>query len=155
MRARDLAVPYPTVSVDTDAFQAARTLARERLPGLIVCDSDGRPYTVLPGSQVLRALVPSYVQEDPRLARAYDEKASDELTRGLAALTVGQVLHAMDDRMEPDELPIVDADATTIEIAAVMAQMHSPVVAVVQGDGVLGAVTVSRLLEALLPDEGA
>ena len=151
MRARDLAVPYPTVSVDTDALEAARTLARERLPGLIVCNSDGRPYTVLPGSQVLRALVPSYIQEDPPLARAYDEKASDELTRNLASMTVGDVLRAMDDRIEPDEIPVVDQDATTIEIAAVMAQMHSPVVAVLAGDEVLGAVTGSRLLDALLP----
>jgi len=32
----------------------------------------GRPYTVLPGSQVLRFIVPSYVQEDPALARAHE-----------------------------------------------------------------------------------
>src|SRR4051794_10621901 len=53
MRARDLAEPFPTVSVDTDAVEAARRMAAEGRPGLIVCHRDGRPYTVLPGSQVL------------------------------------------------------------------------------------------------------
>ncbi len=36
-----------------------------------------------------------------------------------------------------DELPVVDAEATTLEVAAVMARMHSPLVAVVDDDGVV------------------
>ncbi len=79
MRARDLAEEYPTVSLDDDALDAARAMAGSRLPGLIVLGEKGDPYTVLPGSQVLRFLIPSYVQSDPALARAYGEKASDEL----------------------------------------------------------------------------
>jgi len=47
---------------------------------------------------------------------------------------------------DADELPVVDPDATTIEVAAVMARMHSPVAAVVDGGRVLGAITVSQLL---------
>ena len=48
---------------------------------------------------------------------------------------------------------MVDRGATTLEIAAVMARMHSPLVAVVDEDErVIGAVTVSRLLEHLFPD---
>ena len=49
---------------------------------------------------------------------------------------------------------MVDRDATPLEVAAVMARMHSPLVAVVDGDGhgeVIGAITVSRLLDHLLP----
>ncbi|MBA2770353.1 MAG: CBS domain-containing protein [Sporichthyaceae bacterium] len=148
MRARDLAEDFPTVSLDTVALEAARMLSRERLPGLIVCDSEGRPYTVLPGSQVLRFLVPRYVQDDPRLARVYDEKASDALCAKLTDTTVRDLLP---DKRDVDEIPVVDHDATTIEVAAVMARMHSPVVAVVEGDQVLGAITVRRLLDHLLP----
>jgi CBS domain-containing protein len=137
------------VSLDTDAMVAARLLAGQRLPGLIVLGDDGRPYTVLPGSQVLRFVVPRYVQDEPTLARVYDEKASDELCRALTRSTVKDLLPA---KRDVDEIPIVDSDATTIEIAAVMAQVHSPIVAVVDDDGVvLGAVTVSRLLDHLLP----
>jgi CBS domain-containing protein len=148
MRARDLAQEVPTVSVESDAFEAARILATERLPGLIVTDPDGRPYTVLPGSQVLRFIVPRYVQDDPPLARVYDEKASDELCAKLSDSTVRDLLP---EKHDLDEIPIVDPDATIIEMAAVMARMHSPVVAVVEGDTILGAVSVRRLLDHLLP----
>ena len=43
MRARELARPFPMVFPDTDALDAARAMAAERLPGLIVCGDDGRP----------------------------------------------------------------------------------------------------------------
>lgn len=155
MRARDLAIDFPTVSVETDGLEAARLIARERLPGLIVCDGEGLPFTVLPGSQVLRFVVPQYVQDDPPLARAYDEQASDEVTRRLGGTTVGDLLKIRSGSRDPDELPIIDGDATTIEIAAVMARMHSPLVAVVEGDRVLGAVTAGLLLGTLLPTEDA
>ncbi len=149
MRARQFAEPYPTVGLDSDAMEAAQMMAGQRLPGLIVCDDKGHPYAVMPGSQVLRFVVPMYVQDDPGLARVYDEKAADELSAKLAGRTVRELLPR---RPDVDEIPIVDHDATMIEVAAVMAQMHSPVVAVVDGSEVIGAITVSRLLAYLLPD---
>ena len=147
MLARDLAEPYPTVTLDSDALDAARTLAEQRLPGLIVLDEDGRPYTVLPGSQVLRFVVPTYVQDDPALARAYDEKSADELCGKLASRQVREVLPPRKDLLD---LPIVAPDATAIEVAAVMAGLRSPVVAVVDGSTLLGAIRLNRLLEHLL-----
>ncbi len=149
MRARELSEPYPTVALDSQAVEAAMAMAGQRLPGLIVCDEDGHPYTVLPGSQVLRFLIPRYVQDDPALARVFGEKASDEMWGKLSSSTVRDVLPP---KQDVDELPIVDGDATTIEVAAVMARMHSPVVAVVEGGEVLGAITVSRLLAHLVPE---
>ena len=41
MRARDLAEPFPTVSLSTQALAAARMIGEARLPGLIVCEEDG------------------------------------------------------------------------------------------------------------------
>jgi len=149
MRARDLVEPFPTVDLDTDALQVARMMGTHGLPGLIVCDGDGTPYTVLPGSEVLRFVIPRFVQDDPALSRAYDEKTSDELVGTLAGKTVRDMLPP---RQDVDELPVVDHDATTIEVAAVMARMHSPVVAVINGTQLLGAITVSRLLAHWIPD---
>ncbi len=149
MRAGDLAEPFPTVGLSTEALTAARTIGEQRLPGLIVCDDDGAPYTVLGGSQVLRFMIPQYVQDDPALARVYDEDASDRLLGRLSHSTVADLLPRRQDR---DDLPVVEADATTLEVAALMAQLHSPVVAVVADGRVLGAVTVSRLFEHLFPD---
>ena len=45
---------------------------------------------------------------------------------------------------------MVAADATSIEIAAVMAGQRSPIVAVMDGSRFVGAVMVSALLEHLL-----
>lgn len=148
MRARDLAVPLPTVSLDDDAMTAARLMAADRSPGIIVCDAHNRPETILPVSQVLSFLIPQYVQDQPALAHAFDERASDDLRHRLTAHTVRDVLQQ---RSQRQELPVVDAEATSIEVAAVMARMHSPVVAVVDADGAsLGGITVADLLTHLL-----
>ena len=149
MRAGDLAEPFPTVALSTQALTAARMIGEARLPGLIVCEDDGSPHTVLGGSQVLRFMIPQYIQDDPALARVYDEVSSEKLLGRLSDRTVSDLLPKRQDR---DDLPVVDADATTVEIAAVMARLHSPLVAVLRGRRVTGAVTVSRLFEHLFPD---
>lgn len=148
MRARDLAEAFPTVPLASDAMHAAQAMAQAHKPGLIVVDDRGRPHAVLGGSQVLRFVIPNYVQEDPQLARALDADAADELCRRLEGTSVKEVLP---ERQVLDELPVVDGDATALEMAAVMARMHSPLVAVVENEKVIGAVTVSRLLDYLLP----
>jgi CBS domain-containing protein len=148
VRARDLVELFPTVTVDTPAVEAARLLAGQNLPGLIVVDERGRPVTILPGTQVLRMAVPRYCQDDPALARVVDEAAADLFLRELGERTVAECLPA-----ERRELPVVDPDATVLEIAAVMARMRSPLVAVM-GRGsqaeLLGAVTLDTLLDRML-----
>ncbi len=59
MRARELAEWFSIVSLTTDALTAARTMVDQRHPGLIVCDGDGQPHTVLPGTQVLKFMIPT------------------------------------------------------------------------------------------------
>ncbi|GAA5019244.1 CBS domain-containing protein [Actinopolymorpha pittospori] len=146
MRARDLAADYPTVRVDSAAIEAARLLAGENLPGLVVVDHRGRPVTVLPGTQVLRLGVPAYCQEDPALARVVDEAHADVFLRELADRTVAECLPE-----RPRELPVVDSDATVLEIAALMARTRSPLVAVVDVSGSLsGVVTLDALLDRML-----
>jgi CBS domain-containing protein len=146
MRARDLATLLPTVRMDTSAMDAARLLAGQNLPGLIVVDDIGRPATVLPGTQVLRMAIPAYCQDDPALARVIDEAAADVFLRGIAERTVAELLPR-----ERRELPVVDPDATVLEIAAVMARAHSPLVAVADEHGpLLGAITLDALLDRML-----
>jgi CBS domain-containing protein len=150
MRAGEIAEPYPLVGLDTPAVEAARLIADRRLPGLIVLDDSDHPHAILPGSQVLRFLIPAYIQDDPSLANVIDERHADRLSDALVGKTVRQLLPP-----RRDELPVVAADDTALEIAAMMARWRSPVVAVVAGPKgkgeVLGAVTVSRLLDYLLP----
>ncbi len=65
MHADDIPEDFPVVSIDCGALDAARLLAEHLLPGIVVTDSAGKPYAVLPASQVVRFIVPRYVQDDP------------------------------------------------------------------------------------------
>jgi CBS domain-containing protein len=137
-----MAEEFPVVSLDSDALEAVEMLAYRRLPGLIVTSADGSPYTVLPASQVVRFLVPSYVQDDPSLARVIDESLADRVADKLTGVAVRKLLPS-----EPTELPVVNHDDTILEIAAIMARLRSPLVAVVKDREIIGAITASRLLE--------
>lgn len=146
MRARDLAAPYPAVPMTAPAVDAARLLAQQNLPGLLVVDESGTAVAVLPGTQVLRMALPAYCVEDPTLARVVDEGAADVFIRGLDGRTVRDCLH--DDHRE---LPIVDPDATVLEIASLMASTGTPLVAVVdENRHVLGAVTLDVLMDRVV-----
>ena len=153
MLAAELARHYPTVSLGTDALEAARILADARLPGLIVLDDDGQPYTVLPGSQVLRFIVPGYVQEDPSLARVYDERGGAEAcVSKLDGHTVKELLPPKEKRYE---LPRVSGDATVIECAAMMARLRTPLLLVSDEDTIHGVITASHLLDVILSASGS
>jgi CBS domain-containing protein len=152
VRARDLAQDLPTVSPADPALTAARLIAARRLPGIAVVDAGGRPVAVLPASQVLRAVVPRYVQEDPALARVVDEAGADRLcVEGLADQRVDDLLPSARHRVE---LAGVDGDATVLECAAVMARLRSPLLVVVEDGRVRGLLTAAHLLEVLLPADG-
>ncbi|MFI2432674.1 CBS domain-containing protein [Streptomyces sp. NPDC018693] len=149
MRARDLAVEYETVGVDTDAMEAARLMAEQRLPALLVLDEDGAPKAILPASQMIKILVPPYVIDDPTLAAVVDERHADRLCQTLAGRKVRDCLS----RSLPAP-PVAEPDATALEVAALMAQVRSPLVAVADrdkaGQRLLGVITAAHLLERLL-----
>ena len=146
MRARALAAPYPTVPVTAPALEAARLLAQQNLPGLLVVDESGSPHAVLPGTRVVRMALPTYCVEDPSLARVVDEAAADLFIRGLDGRTVLDCL-----QHDRRKLPVVNPDATILEIASLMASTGTPLVAVVDADRqVLGAVTLDVLMDRVV-----
>ncbi|WP_158853910.1 CBS domain-containing protein [Saccharothrix deserti] len=152
MRARDLAEDYPLVQLTDDAMTAARLIAEQRRPGVVVVDDENHPVTVLPGSQVLRFIVPGYVQEDPSLARVYDERGGAEAcVNKLEGRMVKELLPPKEKR---HEIPKVSGDATVIECAATMARLHSPLLLVTDDDTIHGVVTASHLLEVILSTSG-
>lgn len=150
MQARDLARPYPTVRMDADGLTAARLLTEHDRPGLIVVDEHEHPIAILPGSQVLRMMIPRYVQDDPTLARVLDEASADKLYTVLED-------HKVRDLIPKDRvvLPIVAPDDTVLEIAAIMAANRCPLVAVVEEDRpkapLIGAISATALLGRVLP----
>jgi CBS domain-containing protein len=120
-------------------------LAEHLLPGIVVTDSSGLPYAILPASQVVRFLVPTYVQDDPSLAGVIDESWADKAAEKLGNKKVRDVLpeHLQD-------IPSAKADDTIIEVAALMARLKSPLVAVLKDGQLHGVITASRLLAAAL-----
>lgn len=145
VRARDLLADFPVVGLDSPVIDAARMLADQDLPGIIVVGDDGAPFTILPGTEVLRLAVPRYCQDDPALARVVDEAHADAFLGVLDGRTVREALPR-----ERRELPVADPGATVLELAALMARTRSPLVAVVDGGRLLGAVTLQALLERVL-----
>jgi CBS domain-containing protein len=154
VRARDLAERLPTVGPDDAAWDAARLIVAHRLPGIAVVDPHGRPVAVLPAAQVLRSVIPAYIQDDPSLARVFGEADADRISaEGLDGKRVRDLLPKSAHRVE---LADVDDDATVVECAAEMARLRSPLLVVVGAGGqVHGIITASHLLEMVLPDQPA
>jgi CBS domain-containing protein len=140
MRAADIDEEFPVVDIDSPALDAALMLAEHRLPGIVVLTADGQLYAVLPASQVVRFIVPRYVQDDPLLARVLAESMADRVAETLGGKTIRELLP-----QRQRTLPTVDADDTIIEVATIMGRLRSPLIAVMEQGKLHGVITTSRL----------
>ena len=148
MLAKDLAERVPTVTPEMTGAQAARIVAEYRLSGLVVADARGIPEAVIPGSQILGLILPSYVAEEPGLAHAFDEASADELARRLNHVTIGELVERR--RLTVVEVPSVLPEDTLVEIVAVMVSGHHPLILVRAVDGeYVGTIMTSRVLAAI------
>lgn len=145
MHAAQMAEEYPVIDLDSDAIDAAKLLAEHRLPGILVTDANGKPHSVLPASQVALFIVPTYVQDDPSLAGVLNESMCGQVVKRLRGKKVRDVIP---ERLT--KIPAAKADDNIVEVAALMAKYKSPLVAVQDGDRLLGVITSSRLLEVAL-----
>jgi hypothetical protein len=152
VKARDLVRDYPTVGEHSDAVDAARLLTDQDRPGLIVLDEHDHPVAVLPGSQVLRLVIPGYIRDDRTLAGVVDDEFVRHMCDALAGKTVAELLPK-----DRSKLPVVGGEESLLAVAALMAAERSPIVAVVAGPGtkgpLLGTVTLRTVLTELLPDK--
>jgi CBS domain-containing protein len=148
VRADEIVEAFPVVNIDSPALDAVRLLVDHRLNGIVVVThASETPYAILPASQVVRFIVPRYVQDDPGLAAVFTESMADHAAEKLSGKTIRDMLPR-----QPQHVPVVDADDTIIEVAEVMARMRSPLVAVVKDNRLHGVITASRLLAAALKD---
>ncbi|HEY5839942.1 MAG TPA: CBS domain-containing protein [Mycobacterium sp.] len=145
MHAEQMAEDAPSVDLNSNALEAVQLLAEQRLPALVVTDLDGSPHSILPASQVVRFLVPSYVQDDPSLARVMNESMADRAGDKLGGKRVRDLLP-----QERRELPAVNHDDTIIEVAAIMARLRCPLAAVIKDGRMIGVISASRLLQLAL-----
>ena len=142
MRARARARPYPVLSPDADAAEAARLLAREEIEAVFVA-GDGGLVGVVHDAGLLRWLLPRYLYDDWILAGVLGEGAADELWRRLEG-------HRVADLLAEGGIPRIEGDANLVEVAEVLARTQVSVVAVMQGRRLLGGITTSALIRRLL-----
>ncbi len=142
MQAAEIDEEFPVVDIDSSALEAARMLAEHSLPGIVVLTADGQLYAVLPASQVVRFIVPNYVQDDPVLAGVLAESIADRAAERLGGKTVRELLP-----QHQRTLPAANADDTIIEVAAMMGRLRSPLIAVMKQGKLHGVITASLLLD--------
>jgi CBS domain-containing protein len=144
VRAEDLDEQFPIVDVDYDALEAARMIAEHGLPGVIEVDASRKPHAVLLASEVLHLILPRYVQDNVMLAGVMGDALADH-AQCLAGKTVGEVVPK-----PPRRVPTVDVGDGVIKVAAEMAQLRCPLIAVTKNGTLHGVITASRLLAAAL-----
>jgi CBS domain-containing protein len=146
MRARDLAIPYPSVAPDTPAEEAARLLAEEAVEGVFVQDDQGELQGLVADTTLLAFLLPRYLAEDRALVGVLGEDVADALWQRLRGRTVRDLLPA-----STAELPEVDGNDTLVKVAATLVRSGASLVAVRDRDGrLLGGITTSQLIRRLL-----
>lgn len=146
MHAADVTQALPTVRPSDYVLSAVRTVTRHSLPGLVVADAQGEVVGCMSSIDLLRLTLPRYVQEEPGLARVFDETHADLIAAALVGVRVSEVVGEAS-----ASIPIARPRATVIELAELMAERSSPIVVVArERGGTLGVVTVNHLLELLV-----
>jgi CBS domain-containing protein len=152
MKASDLMVPVETLHPDDPATELIRHFAGGGLRLLAVVETkgevEGKVVGVVTDEDVLSALLPSYVLADESLARVLEEGAGEELRKRLEGRRIRDVCD-----LSRRDRPVVVPDDTLIEVGAALARSNDPGVLVVDQGRLLGAITVDRLLAALLGPE--
>ena len=145
MRAEDIAEDFPIVPIDSDAVAAARMLAEHSLPGLLVIDASGKPYAVLPAFEICGLSCRATFQDDWIWPASWANPAPTRPRRTWRARRSANVL--------PDYLrnvPSANARDGVMKVAAAMAKLRSPLIAVTKDGRFHGAITASCLLAAVL-----
>jgi CBS domain-containing protein len=120
-------------------------LARVETSAALVVDEAGELVGILSDEDLLFHLLPGYVGETTSLARVLEEGTAEELWHRLEARTVRDLLPP-----SRDLAPVVDRDATLIEVASVMMRARVRIVAVVDEGRVVGGITIDHLLSHLV-----
>jgi len=145
MKARNLTSPQPVVRNDAPAAIAAAVLARHDVRAVLVVDDAEEFVGVLSDSELLRALLPPYVDQASILARVLEEGAADVLFRRLEGKSVTDVMP--DDR---EVEPVIQGEDTLVEVASVMVRARASALGVLEEGRLIGGITIDDLLTHLL-----
>jgi CBS domain-containing protein len=142
MRARDLVRPYPMLSAGAPAAGAVQRAAATSVRSFLVVDPSGALIGVLSNTDILRAMLPSYLEDSPSIAGVIPGDQEDLLWKHGSRKRVGQVAI-------PDAA--VAPDATLLEVMSVMVSTRASLVGVVAEGRLLGGISLDQVLDSLSP----
>lgn len=120
-------------------------LARHDVRAALVVHDGGALAGVLSDSELLRALLPPYVDQASILARVLEESAADVLFDRLEGRSVADLMP--EDR---EVEPVVHGEDTLVEVASVMVRARASAVGVLDEGRLIGGITIDDLLSHLL-----
>lgn len=133
------------VTPDHPAENLVGVFEQAGLPVVFVASADGGLVGMVTDHDLLQALLPPYVREDPVLARVLEHDAA----RVLRCRLEGQPATSLVDLRRQGH-PAVGPDDTLVEVTSAIIQSGDPAVAVVAGGRLVGLVAAQDLLPALL-----
>jgi CBS domain-containing protein len=145
MHAAGVVETLPAAGPDDDVLSAIRMVCQHGLPGLVIADGQGEVIGCLSSIDLVRLALPRYLQDDPGLARVFDEQHADRVAAELVGIRIRDVAgRAM------RHIPTARPRASLVEVGELMVQQNCPLVPVrKEGGGTLGIVTANRLLGLL------
>lgn len=145
VQAKDLMRRAAVFHPDDPAEDLVLAFETAGLRAVAVASLDGRLIRMVTDLDLLHALLPPYVQEDPVLARVLEDNAAWALRRRLKGQRVRHVAN-----VRPGSGQAVRPEDTLVEVTSAMVQVGDPAIPVVAGDVVVGVIAVDELLPALL-----
>jgi CBS-domain-containing membrane protein len=144
VKASDVMRPVGVLQADEPAENLVRAFGRPTRRAVAVISAEGKLLGLVTDEDVLYALLPPYVRDDPLLARVFED-ADSQLCRRLEGKLVGNVV----DICGREQIP-VGPDDPLVEVISVIARAGGPAVLVAEDEVVFGVITVDDLLPALL-----
>jgi CBS domain-containing protein len=145
VKASDVMRPVGVLQADDPAENLARAFQRPTCRAVAVISAEGKLLGLVTDEDVLYALLPPYVRDDPVLARVFEEDPDWQLRQRFEGKLVGNVV----DIRGREQIPVGPDDAL-VEVISVMGRTGGPAVLVAEDDLVFGVITVDELLPALL-----
>ncbi|HEX2032124.1 MAG TPA: CBS domain-containing protein [Actinomycetota bacterium] len=145
MRASDVMREVVAVGPSDPAEALIEALRRPEVRAVTVVSAEGEVLGLVTDEDLLYALLPPYVVEDESVAAALERDCAGELRRRLRGRRVQEVLNFRRRAYEP-----VGPRDSLVQVAASIVRAGDPAVLVVEGDRILGVVTVDALLPALV-----
>ena len=145
VKAKDVMRVATVLRPDDPAEDLLSLFKRPGLRAVSVVSPQGELIGLVTDQDLLGAVLPPYVVEDPLLARPLAADAIQELHLRLTGKRVKDVVSIRRPRQPP-----VDLDDSLIEVTSRLVRSGDPAVAVIKDDVLVGLITVDDLLSALV-----